>query len=151
MSLSNEQQAAVANWIRDGESLSQVQSRLKSEFGVSMTFMEVRFLIDDLNLELKKETPPPVDEAAGVDPEAASPAETLEPEGVSVEVDAIVTPGALVSGSVQFSDGIRAKWQLDQMGRLGLSDVDPGYKPSPEDIQEFQAQLQIELRNKGYG
>lgn len=150
MSLSIEQKSAVANWIDAGESLSQVQSRLKSDFGVSMTFMEVRFLVDDLNLELKKPTPAPSEDTEA-DPAIPASAETLEPEGVSVEVDTIVTPGALVSGSVRFSDGVNAKWQLDQMGRLGLSDVDPGYKPSPEDIQEFQAQLQIELRNKGFG
>lgn len=149
MSLTDDQKTAIARWLEAGETLSHVQSRLKSEFGISMTFMEVRFLIDDLNLELKKETPPPPPEADA--DEEPSPVEALNAEGVSVEVDAIVTPGALVSGSVRFSDGVNAKWQLDQMGRLGLSDVEPGYKPSPEDVQEFQAQLQTELRNKGYG
>ncbi|MEQ9823280.1 MAG: hypothetical protein ABQ298_02735 [Puniceicoccaceae bacterium] len=149
MSLTDDQKAAIARWLEAGETLSQVQSRLKSEFEISMTFMEVRFLIDDLNLELKKETPAPAPEADA--DEESSPVDALSPEGVSVEVDSIVTPGALVSGSVRFSDGVNAKWQLDQMGRLGLSDVEPGYKPSPEDVQEFQAQLQTELRNKGYG
>ena len=149
MSLTDDQKAAISRWLEAGETLSQVQSRLKSEFEISMTFMEVRFLIDDLNLELKKETPAPAPEADA--DEESSPVDALSPEGVSVEVDSIVTPGALVSGSVRFSDGVNAKWQLDQMGRLGLSDVEPGYKPSPEDVQEFQAQLQTELRNKGYG
>ncbi len=149
MSLTDDQKAAIARWLEAGETLSQVQSRLKSEFEISMTFMEVRFLIDDLNLELKKEPPAPAPEADA--DEESSPVDALSPEGVSVEVDSIVTPGALVSGSVRFSDGVNAKWQLDQMGRLGLSDVEPGYKPSPEDVQEFQAQLQTELRNKGYG
>lgn len=148
MSLTTDQKSAIATWLEEGESLSQVQSRLKSEFAISMTFMEVRFLIDDLNLELKKETPPPEPSAEDIATTTAD--ESFGPEGVSVEVDTIVTPGALVSGSVQFSDGVKAKWQLDQMGRLGLADVDPGYKPSPEDIQDFQAQLQTELRKKGF-
>lgn len=147
MALNESQKTAIAKWLAAGDSLSQIQSKLKSEFSVSMTFMEVRFLIDDLNLELKKAKP-------AVPVETADDAEDLVEnfdDQVSVEVDTIVTPGSLVSGSVHFSDGVNAKWHLDQMGRLGLSGVEPGYQPSSEDIREFQTLLQTELRKKGFG
>jgi len=149
MVLTETQKASIADWLSQGASLGQVQTRLKSEFAVSMTFMEVRFLIDDLNLELKKDTPAPFEETQE-DAASLQSESTLDETGVSVEVDAIVTPGALVSGSVNFSDGVSAKWQLDQMGRLGLTGVEKGYQPSPEDIQEFQLQLQHELQRKGF-
>jgi hypothetical protein len=149
MTLNQEQQTSVMQWIRSGQSLSEVQSRLKSEYGVSMTFMEVRFLVDDLNLELAR---PAVPEPAAQPAEAFDTMDAEDAfahEGLSVEVDSIVTPGSIVSGSVRFSDGVNAKWHIDQMGRLGLTGVQPGYQPDPGDIQEFQILLQQELRKKG--
>jgi len=40
-------------------------------------------------------------------------------------------------------------WTIDQFGRLGLSGGDEGYKPSDEDLMEFQRQLESNLRGKG--
>lgn len=146
MALTDAQKTTLAGWLEQGDSLGQIQTKLKDEFQINMTFMEVRFLIDDLNLELKKETPP---EEPGKDAVEES-VEALMPEGVSVEVDSIVTPGAIVSGSVIFSDGVKAKWQLDQLGRLGLSGVESDYQPPAEDIPEFQSKLQAHLQKKGF-
>jgi hypothetical protein len=145
MTLTDAQKATLAQWLEDDHSLSQIQTKLKEEWQISMTFMEVRFLIDDLNLELKK--PEVVEEDSNDSSESAEP--ELSPEGVSLEVDSIVTPGAIVSGSVTFTDGTDAKWQIDQMGRLGLTGVDAGYQPPESDIQEFQMLLQTELKKKG--
>jgi hypothetical protein len=55
-----------------------------------------------------------------------------------------------VSGSVTFSDGVRAQWSLDQTGRLGLAGVKPGYRPNQTDVQEFQLALQKELAKQGF-
>ena len=72
------------------------------------------------------------------------------PPGVTVECDAIMIPGTMASGDVEFSDGVKGKWYLDQMGRLGLGgDLPPGYRPSPEDAALFQARLMETLRAKG--
>lgn len=57
MSLSPEQKAAVSSWIAAGDNLSAVQKKLREEFQVSMTYMDVRFLVDDLDLTLKDPTP----------------------------------------------------------------------------------------------
>ena len=65
-------------------------------------------------------------------------------------VDQIARPGALASGGVTFSDGNKADWYLDQLGRLGLVPKQKDYKPSQGDVQEFQAALQNELAQMGF-
>ena len=69
--------------------------------------------------------------------------------GVSVEVDKVMRPGALASGTVTFSDGVATQWQLDQFGRLAVTPKDD-HKPSEEDLMAFQQQLQVELRKAGF-
>lgn len=57
MSLTPEQQQTVANWVAAGENLSAIQKKLAEEFKISMTYRDVRFLVDDLNLSLKDAEP----------------------------------------------------------------------------------------------
>jgi hypothetical protein len=57
MSLTPEQKQAVAGWIAGGDNLSAVQKKLAGHFQLSMTYRDVRFLVDDLNLELKDPAP----------------------------------------------------------------------------------------------
>ena len=72
--------------------------------------------------------------------------------GVTVSVDKVtLIPGAIASGSVTFSDGVSAKWIIDQMGRPGFTEVSkPGYRPSPEDGQAFMQELSMQLQRRGY-
>jgi hypothetical protein len=91
----------------------------------------------------KTQPPPPGPQKA---PTAATPAAA---SGVSVTVDQVTRPGALVSGKVNFSDGKSADWYLDQMGRLGLAPKEAGYKPSEDDLMDFQTELQTELARLG--
>jgi hypothetical protein len=79
----------------------------------------------------------------------ASPAPLGGTGKVSVAVDTVTRPGALVSGNVTFSDGQSAVWYLDQMGRLGLGPKQAGYKPSAADLQTFQQTLETELSKLG--
>lgn len=170
MSLSNEQKIAVAEWVRDGLSLSDVQKRIQSEFGVLLTYMDVRFLVDDLDLELSDKPPAHFAKQEAVKP-AASGSKTPASAGsertsavdselvddtssggsgsVSVTLDQVSRPGALVSGSVTFSDGVGAQWHLDQMGRLALNASTPGYKPSQDDVMRFQMELQRLVEERG--
>lgn len=147
MELSAEQKAIVADWIARGDKLADVQRNLESEFGLRMTYMDVRFLIDDLALELPK--PPPSSEPEST-PEINPEPEPASTGKVSVALDKITRPGALVSGSVVFSDGKKATWMLDQMGRLGLDGVGADYRPPAEDVTTFQTELQLLLRKAGY-
>ena len=119
-----------------------------------MTFMETRFLLDDLNLDLKEEEPKPEPddaapaEAASSDMSASEDA-ALENGSLSVDIDKIVRPGSAISGTVTFSDGVAAKWYVDQMGRLGLDPDQEGYQPSESDIQAFQTELQAKMQAPG--
>lgn len=154
MNLSEEQRQRVTAWISAGARLSEVQTRLNQEFGLKLTYMETRFLVDDLKLTLKDPDPPKVEKPAEPEPKKAveekkPPAEAALPGGVSVTVDQIARPGAVVSGKVTFSDGQKAEWYLDQMGRLGVIPGQQGYKPSPADVQEFQIALQEQLQRLG--
>src|SRR5690349_3214520 len=57
MSLTPEQKQAVSAWIAAGDNLSAVQKKLSDEFKISMTYRDVRFLVDDLDLAIKDPAP----------------------------------------------------------------------------------------------
>ena len=57
MSLTPEQKQAVASWVAAGDNLSAVQKKLTEQFQISMTYRDVRFLVDDLDLALKDPAP----------------------------------------------------------------------------------------------
>jgi hypothetical protein len=167
MNLDEVQKTKVAAWVAEGLKLSEIQNRIMSELGVRMTYMDVRFLVDDLKLTPKDverskpvagtltgaATPPPagapaLNPSAGVGPKSA---ETPVGVGtVSVSVDQIARPGSVVSGKVTFSDGNKAEWHFDQAGRLGLLTERQGYRPPAADLQQFQAALEAELSKMGY-
>jgi len=155
MNLTEEQRQRVTAWILQGAKLSEIQTRLQSEFNIKLTYMEVRFLVDDLKLTPKDPEPPknptPVLEPAKpAEEKKAPPAKPGGPAGVSVTVDQLARPGAVVSGKVTFSDGQKAEWYLDQSGRLGVVPDKQGYKPSASDVQQFQSALQSELMRMGF-
>lgn len=146
MKLTPEQEAAVRSWVADKATLNDIQNRLRDELDIRMTFMDVRFLVLDLGLELY--TPPPEPEEkpeeeplldAGYNPD----------ESVVLSVDEIMLPGTMASGKVTFSDGVLATWYVDQAGRLGVQAANPGYQPPTEDVASFQSQLQTILRRLG--
>lgn len=57
ITLTPEQKQTVSAWVAAGDNLSTVQKKLSDQFKISMTYMDVRFLVDDLGLELKNATP----------------------------------------------------------------------------------------------
>ena len=57
MTLSPEQKAAVTSWVTAGDNLSVVQKKLSEQFKLSLTYRDVRFLVDDLELTLKDPAP----------------------------------------------------------------------------------------------
>lgn len=176
MNLDEKQKKTVSTWISEGLKLSDIQKRLDSELGIRLTYMEVRFLVDDLKLvpkdvERPKPTPDLGAPASGPGPAAQpapakSPAPSAAPQhapltpeeqaaltgggSISVSVDQITRAGAVVSGQVTFSDGQSASWYLDQYGRLGMAPKQQGYKPSAADLQSFQMKLESELARMGF-
>ncbi len=176
MTLTPEQTKAVSEWIAAGDTLYAVQKKLADQFKVSMTYMDVRFMVDDLNLQLK-DTAPKVD-ASDVTktPEAAPapekkgflekakeklglapsgdeglPAEDAPPPagtGVSVTVDKVnLNPSAMATGTVTFPGGVTGKWIVDLQGRPGITEVSkPGYRPSQAEAQAFMQELSLALQ-----
>ena len=71
------------------------------------------------------------------------------PGNVSLSVDQLTRPGAVVSGKVTFSDGKTVAWQIDQTGQLGMIPPQPGYRPPAADVQPFQMALEAELSKLG--
>lgn len=154
----------VSQWVAEGSTLSVIQGRLSSELGISMTFLDVRFLVDDLNLTLQEKEEPKKPEEAVV-PEAA-PADVADadasqvaapvdgapagPASVKVEIDPLARAGTMVSGTVTFSDGQLADWYIDMEGRPGVVPRVPGYRPTQPDIVDFQTKLDLVLRQAGY-
>ena len=178
MPLTPEQTAAVTSWVAAGDNLSAIQKKLIEQFKVSMTYRDVRFLVDDLNLALKdaapkvdasdltKATPtkpaaaaqspagPGADAAGGEEAEFGSDPDDI-PAGAStviVSLDKVVlTPGAIASGDVTFSDGVTGKWIVDNQGRPGFTKISqPGYRPTPADGEAFMQQLSAALQKRGF-
>lgn len=167
MNLDDTQRQQVAEWIAQGLKLSEIQNRLASELGLRLTYMEVRLLVDDLKLTPKDVEPPKSPEPVLPSPASPSgagkraPADRSQTEprtplpgalgqgGVSVTVDEITRPGAVVSGKATFSDGNTAAWQLDQLGQLGLIPTKAGYRPPASDVEQFQMALETELSKLG--
>ncbi|AWT59428.1 MAG: hypothetical protein DF168_00617 [Candidatus Moanabacter tarae] len=171
MEIPLEQRKAVASWVREGLSLAEIQRLLDEKFSISITYMDVRFLVDDLELTLQDDGSESNSTMASNDNSGQGPSslsedqtdpmvadeelladtasEIMGPE-VSIEVDSILKPGALVSGNARFSDGVKAEWAIDQLGRLAFTPDQEGYKPSSEDLQVFQQKLQSALEKKGF-
>ena len=118
-----------------------LQRRLKEDFAISLTYMDTRFLVLDLGINLVEAA---VEELKLQEKLAPTPTGM-----VSVTMDTLALPGALVSGKVEFSDGETAIWMLDQSGRPGLDPDTAGYRPSQPDIVEFQKQLRTLLESSG--
>ena len=153
MDLTDEQKQAVRGWVEEGAGLSEIQKRLADELGISMTYMDVRFLVIDLGIDVQDK--PDKKPAPAVDADAGAPAPSPSSSGaigggVSVEVDRVTKPGSIVSGTVVFSDGTRASWMLDQLGRLAIDAGTPGYRPSEEDLRAFQEELRSALEKRGF-
>jgi hypothetical protein len=151
MQLDEKQKEKVAQWINEGQKLSEIQTRMEKELGLRVTYLEVRMLVDDLKLKPKDPEPPAPPKEITPEPPAPEATEPALPGNVTVNVDQIARPGALVSGKVKFSDGKGAEWFLDQTGRLGIVPPEKGYKPSQEDLQEFNMALQVEFQKLGLG
>ena len=137
--LTTEQKAALVQWASEGATMSDLQRRLKEDFGIGITYIDTRMLVLDLGLELLEAPKPPETKT--------EPAAAPVPTGaVSVTMDHLTLPGAMVSGRVTFSDGQTGVWMVDQSGRPGLDPDTAGYRPTQEDIVAFQQQLRTLLQ-----
>lgn len=166
MKLTETQEKAVHTWVDRGLKVYEIQNLLETEFGITMTYLDVHMLLDDIQAAFKSTAVPPSEPAPVLPGDEGADGWDDEPEElgsyadeaappdapgkVRIEVDQITQPGSIVSGKVTFGDGKRAGWLVDQMGRLGFMPEEAGYRPSPEDMRDFQVGLQRALSRYGF-
>jgi hypothetical protein len=154
--LSPEQRKLVETWAAEGANLNQIQDRLRHECSVTLTYMEARLLMMDLNVKLQdkpREAPKPAEEAPAA-PAAEAPVEDADapkPAGdLKITVDDVPLQGAMISGEATFTDGELVVWFMDQMGRFGMRGPFQGYQPPAADIPRFQRELDQLLQLRGF-
>ena len=177
MKLTEDQISTIKSWIESGDDLGKIQNQINESFDINLTYLETRFLLSDLKIELnedeEEEEEEPVDETLAEiqdsdnitenteepeqqetpsgDPEKEETDEGAQPTNINVSVDSITQPQCVISGKVTFSDGQLASWWFDQMGQLGLNPDQEGYTPSREDVAVFQVELRKVLAEQGLG
>lgn len=161
--LTDDQVSTIAQWAADGAQLADIQKRMEDEMEIRLTYMDTRFLVLDLGIEIRnlaeeakaaeaaelaanpiEDTGTPNDDELTIDDlEILPPA----PEGgkVSVTVDEIARPGVMASGRVTFPGGQGGMWYVDEQGRLGVDPDTQGYQPTEADIAAFQRELQAAM------
>ena len=163
---SAEQIEQLKKAVAQGLGLAATQKYINDELNIPINYMDTRFLIADLNLELydknavlkqeakekaEKELAQTAEGTAEVQTgaEAQNMNENPHPEqpqqtnqgGLQVTKDNIQRPGAVANGTVVFSDGEKASWYITPEGQLGLDSTTANYQPSEPDIVEFQTAL----------
>jgi hypothetical protein len=134
-----ERKQLVRELLAKGQTLSQIQDCLRNEKNDSITYMELRLLLSEMpDVKLpEKETPKPA---------PPTPEPKTAPGKLSISVDQMPAPGAMLSGYARFASGAKAHWFLDESGRLGLEPELGSEKPTQKDMQEFSTELRRMLQ-----
>lgn len=157
--MNNEQRNAfIMESLNKGLSLSDVQAALANDHDIRMTYLELRMLAGELQVDWKKQDKPaPKAEKLAQEGEAAADvvgdADELDDDaaaagiggGTQVTVNKLVRPGAMYSGDVVFASGARGEWYIDHSGRPGFALAEGSTKPSREDMEDFSVELQKAL------
>ncbi|MFI3243157.1 MAG: hypothetical protein R3Y56_02765 [Akkermansia sp.] len=141
MSISNEQIELIREWAAAGIDLNGIQKNL-TDAGVSIRFMELRFLLLDNEIEIAEIKPAEPEAKAAEEQVAAAPTGSMQ-----VALDELTIPGTMISGKAIFPSGIRGSWQFDQRGQFGWSALDG--EPSDNEMRAFQVELNKLLSQGG--
>jgi hypothetical protein len=143
----DERKEIVRKLLEEGQTLSQIQDYLRKEKGDSITYMELRLLLSEMpDAKLpEKEQPKTPAPAADAPPKGAAVAPATGGK-LSISVNQVPAPGAMLSGYARFSSGAKAHWFIDEMGRLGLEPELGSSKPTQEDMKEFSVELRRMLQ-----
>ena len=132
--LSPEQIQSIRTWAEEGLDLNAIQKRLHEDLNIKLTFMDTRFLLQDLDIRISQPEP---------EPEAEQPGEL---PGTMPPPDEITPPHALMAGKVLFKSGAQGAWDIDRTGRINW-DVTLG-EPTADDLREFETELQSVIRSR---
>ncbi len=151
----DERKQIVYQLLSEGRSLSDIQSYLHREKNDPITYMELRLLLSEMpDAKLPEKEPPKPTPTTALHSPNASPSPTTAsgapPKGkLSISVDQMPQPGAMLSGFARFSSGAKAHWYLDEMGRLGIEPELGSDKPTNQDMQEFTTEMRKLLQRSG--
>ena len=123
MTLTPEQQQAVSGWVTAGDNLSAIQKKLAEQFQVSMTYRDVRFLVDDLNLALK------------------DPAPRVDTSDVSKTPTPVAQPNTAAPGQERGEKKSFLDKAKEKLGVAGEDDVDAADDALPEGADEALDEL----------
>ncbi len=153
MSITPEVIESIRTWAAQGIDLNGIQKNL-TEAGVSIRFMDLRFLLLDHAIEIAEiaaSTPAPAEEQVPVSQEAtpvpatptATPPASTTAAMVKVSLDELQIPGTMLSGKALFTSGIRGAWSFDATGAFSWNDLSG--RPTETELQAFQHELNIIL------
>lgn len=143
--LSPEQIQSIRTWAEEGLDLNAIQKRLHEDLNIKLTFMDTRFLLQDLDIRISQPEPEPEAEQPGELPGTMPPPASLLGK-TQVTVDEITPPHALMAGKVLFKSGAQGAWDIDRTGRINW-DVTLG-EPTADDLREFETELQSVIRSR---
>lgn len=139
--LSPEQVRSIRDWAEEGLDLNAIQKKLHEDLGIKLTFMDTRFLLQDLDIHIRQPEPEPLPEQSAA---MVAPAPLLG--RIQVTVDEVTPPHALMAGKVLFKSGAQGVWDIDRTGRINW-DATQG-EPTAEDLREFETELQAVIRSR---
>src|ERR1044071_5998442 len=138
-----ERKPIVAQLLKEGRSLSEIQDYLRKEKNDSITYMELRLLLSEMpDAKLPEKEAPKTPTL----PPEPTPTPGLTAGKLSISVDQVPAPGSMLSGYARFSSGAKAHWFLDEAGRLGLEPELGSGKPTQADMTEFSTELRKMLQ-----
>ncbi|MCQ2380265.1 MAG: hypothetical protein MJ025_05025 [Victivallaceae bacterium] len=147
--LEKEITAYIASRLAEDIELKDIQTEVNEKFSQKLTYMDIRILASsveyDWNAGEEQSAEKQQDEKPAADVPAEPAPEPEESSGTVVEVNKLVQPGTLASGTVKFANGATATWYVDQMGRLGLDNLN-GAQPGEADMRDFMTELRKVLR-----
>lgn len=140
--LSPEQIQSIRDWAEEGLDLNTIQKKLHDDLSLKLTFMDTRFLLQDLDINIKQEesVAPPQEEATVTEAPAPLLGKT------QVMVGEITPPHALMAGKVLFRSGAQGVWDIDRTGRINWEPVMG--EPNADDLREFEVELQAVIRSR---
>ena len=126
--LNDSQKDMVRQWAAEGAGLSEIQRRIKDEFGISMTYMDVRFLMLDLHADVK-DKPEPKSGGQGTGKREQGTGNREEGPGDDSQTEAEIASGEQGTGNGEESEedgytppdmeGGNVKVELDRVVRAG--------------------------------
>ena len=79
MKLTEDQITTIKSWIESGDDLGKIQNQINESFDINLTYLETRFLLSDLKIELNEDE----EEEPEEEPVDETPAEIQDSDNIT--------------------------------------------------------------------